>query len=130
MIKEDRRTLSVAERVAAVIERERSCKASAHDSQAALLGHRASDCYLALQGVAHGLTPDQMGQIRQAELSEKGLSNGLGQGVAEDVEAQVGLAAKAHIGAITRLLEPALHTALAPPGRGSRWPRHPPKRER
>ena len=66
-----------------------------------------------------------MGQIRHAELSEKGLSNGLGRGVAEDVEAQVGLAAKAHIGAISRLLEPALHTVLVRPGRGSRWPPRP-----
>ncbi|CAE8743155.1 unnamed protein product [Polarella glacialis] len=91
---EERRILQIAEHLAAKLDEEKRRKTKAHDPQAAWLGDRLNDSYVALRGTAEGLSPHQMDQIRQRELSSKGLAGDMGRAVAEDVEAQVGQAAK------------------------------------
>ena len=114
---EDRAVLELVEELAEKKQREHQRKVHAYDPQAAWLGDRINDCYLASYGTLCELTPHQFDQVRQEVLSTKGLSGGLNKrDISEGVEAQVGIAARQHSQKVVNLLGPWLRVARVPPG--------------
>ena len=113
---EKQKAVLLAARVAEEIDKDRRTKTKATDPRAAWLGDRLNDSYIAAHGHEHGLSPHQLGQVRQKKLSAQGLSGGLGRDVAENVESQVGFAAEPHLQELARLLQSALGAVRVPPG--------------
>lgn len=114
MTADEQRIFDVAQGLADQLFASQCRKELTHDPQAAWLGDMLNDAYLAVAGVQSNLSAKQMDNIRQKILSASGLAGKLGRAVAEDVEAQVGRAAKPHLTQLRQMLKPIVNLARTP----------------